>query len=305
MTPRASIVVPLLQQIPAWLEKAVESALTQTVPCDVVTVTSPHTPEDNREVLRRLAAVYPQLRIVEREPGMRFAAALNLGFRSAICERAGLLLTDDWLDPRTVECCLRFDADIVSTGRTFFDKDGAVLNELKRNHSLREFARLRTQPERANYLGHFFLFRRAALFAAGGVDETVGDSPGVDDFHLIWTMLDHGATVALVEQPLYNYRDHAGERLTTRKKEEMVATFARILGKHGITGAEHDKMMREHSRWFGVPILARHREMCGTAVPVPSHLEAVRSLYRRALPQAARIAIHRRLLQPLLDACKR
>lgn len=305
MTPRASIVIPLLQQNPAWLEKAVASALHQSVPCDVIVVTSPRTPDDNLEVLRRLAESHGQLRMIEREPGMRFAAALNLGFRSALCERVGLLLTDDWLDPRAIECCLRFDADIVSTGRMFLDEEGSELRELRRTHSTREFARLRTQPERANYLGHFFLFRRTALLAAGGVDETVGDSPGVDDFHLIWTMLDNGATVALVEKELYNYRDHAGERLTTRKKDEMVATFGRILDKHGITGPEYEKMMREHSRWFGVPILARHRELCGTAVPVPSHLESVRSFYRRALPYSARTVIHRRFVQPLLDACKR
>ena len=124
MNPQASLVIPLLSQMDSWLEQCVSSALRQTVACEVIVVTSPRTPASNREVLARAQARHPELRIIEREPQMRFAAALNLGIRSVTTPRFGILLTDDWLEPTAVEKCLTYDADIVSTGQTFSPPTG-------------------------------------------------------------------------------------------------------------------------------------------------------------------------------------
>lgn len=288
---QASIVIPLLSQVDAWLKRAVESALDQTVPCEVIVVRSPQTPPSNCHILEQACLRYPQLRVLERLPGMRFAAALNLGIRSATTGRIGFLLSDDWLDPRTVEKCLPRSADLVSTGRTFFAADGTtILRELGRPHLKEHYDALKTQADRCDYLNHFFLFRREALLAVGGVDETLGDSPGVDDFDLIWCLLDQGATVSLVDEPLYNYREHDGVRLTTRNREEMIATFGRILDKHGMVGAERDELMREHSRWFGRSQWEVYLELAGPPLPPP--LRPLQQLYRRVIPVKARLAIH-------------
>jgi len=40
---------------------------------------------------------------------------------------------------------------------------------------------------------------------------------------MIWVLLEHGATVAIVEQQLYNYRDHHGDRLSLRHLEEATS----------------------------------------------------------------------------------
>jgi len=118
------------------------------------------------------------------------------------------------------------------------------------------FLRRPTLERRAAYLQHFFLFSRAALAAVGGLDETLGDAPGIDDYDLVWTLLERGATVGIVGRSLYNYRDHAGERLTLRDPAQLVRTLERILDKHGVGGDERQRLIAQHARWFGQPIHA-------------------------------------------------
>lgn len=123
--PPASVVVPVLRQVDAWLEQAVRSALGQTVPCEVVVVTAPATPSRNRAVLTRLRPGAPdRLVVCEAAPG--FAAALNLGFRTARAERVGLLLSDDWLAPTAVDAGLAVDADVVSSWMQSYAADGVT-----------------------------------------------------------------------------------------------------------------------------------------------------------------------------------
>jgi hypothetical protein len=279
LEPRATLVIPLLRQRDDWLEQCVASALTQSVPCQVVVVTSPLTPRSNLDALDRLAARHRGLEVVERAPAMRFAGALNLGFARARCERVGLLLSDDWLAPDAVETALPIDADIVSSSARVYDADGVTrLVDLDRTRRRAALATAPSLERKAQYLGHFLLFSRTAVAQAGGVDETVGDSPGVDDYHLLWTMLERGATAAIVERPLYNYRDHEGERLTNRKPLEMLATMSRILEKHVGTGEEHERLLAWHARWFGQPlgqsITTAARAVHWAPSPIPSTARA-------------------------------
>ncbi|MGH9659348.1 MAG: glycosyltransferase family 2 protein, partial [Bryobacteraceae bacterium] len=187
----------------------------------------------------------------QARPG--FAAALNTGIAAASSPRVGFLLSDDWLEPGAVEQCLPQGADIVSTGHRKWYADGVTSFE-RRAPSMEAYEALPDRERKAGYLKHFFLFRKAALEAAGGLDETLGDSPGIDDYDLIWTLLERGATVAVIEESLYNYRDHEGSRLTLGEPAAMRATMRRILAKHGVTGPEQERLLGEKARWFGAPI---------------------------------------------------
>jgi GT2 family glycosyltransferase len=244
--------MPLLNQVDSWLEQSVRSALAQTVLCEVIVVCSSRTRESNTRLLASLAAGHPGLR-VEREPLQGgFAAAINHGIRLASADRIGLLLSDDWLNPRAVECSLPHLVDIVSTDVSVYLADGQTLAMAPGwPRSLQEFEKRTTLEERARYLKHFFLFRRMAILEAGGLDESLGDYPGIDDFDLIWTMLERGATVAIVPTSLYNYRDHDGERLTLRDREQAQRTLERILEKHGLRGDEMARILAIHLPWYG------------------------------------------------------
>jgi len=248
----ATIVIPLRQQVDDYLEQAVRSALGQTVPAEVFVVTAPDTPESNLALLARLEAqVGDQLRI-ERRPRAGFAAALNYAFGEAATDRVGLLFSDDWLDPDALELCLAVDAEIVSGSKRIWSDDGTnplhlvwegVVNETDLNkHD--------TLEARARYVTHFLLMDRQSVLDAGGVDETLGDRSGVDDYDMLWTMLERGASVGFTDRAVYNVRDHYGVRLTLRPPEEHLASLVKILTKHGLDDATQAEIIPMHMRWF-------------------------------------------------------
>src|ERR1017187_6280446 len=107
----ATIVIPLLDQVDEWLAQCVRSALGQTVRCEVVVVLSPKTRRPNLDLLAALKSEFDNLRLLPREV-LGFPGAINAGFEAASADRVGLLFSDDWLDQRAVELCLRHDADI-------------------------------------------------------------------------------------------------------------------------------------------------------------------------------------------------
>lgn len=257
----ATIVIPLLDQVDQWLDQCVRSALDQTIRCEVAVVLSPKTRRSNLDLLGALKSQFDNLSVLPREI-LGFPGAINAGFRAASADRVGLLLSDDWLEPRAVELCLEHDADIVSSGTKVFDADGKTeFVEVGSTPRMRNFLQCNTLERKARYLQHFFLFRKSKLEEIGGADESLGDFPGIDDFDMIWVLLEHSATVAIVEQQLYNYRDHSGDRLTLRPSEQATAVLERILEKHQVVDPERAAILREHSRWYGRPIHVAFDEM--------------------------------------------
>jgi glycosyltransferase involved in cell wall biosynthesis len=254
MSYRASIVVPLLRQVDSWLEQSLLSALDQSISTEVIVVRSARTPRSNIEILERLSACHPNLVCVEEDKPDSFPAAINQGIRMAQADRIGLLLSDDWLETTAVAESLCASADIVSSGTFVHLPDGDVNEPASKSASLKGFLSCRTLEEQASYLEHFFLFRKECLLQVGGLDETLGNYPGIDDFDLIWTLLENGASVAIVERRLYHYRDHGGERLTLEDPGLMRANLQRILRKHGVGRHEEPGIIERHARWYGSPI---------------------------------------------------
>jgi glycosyltransferase involved in cell wall biosynthesis len=255
MDPLASIVIPLKSQKDEWLGQCVESSLRQTAPCEVIVVRSAATPASNLQLLERLRSEYHYLRVMVEETAGSFPGAINLGIRSASTSRIGLLLSDDWLEVEAVAHCLPFSADIVCTGLTAYLADGITVHPgANATLTMARYSQLSSLQERASYLQHFFLFQREALLQAGGLDETMGNFPGIDDYDLIWTLLERDATVSIVEQRLYNYRDHEGERLTLADAAAAVRNLEKILRKHRVPSPQLEQLLKDHSRWYGRPI---------------------------------------------------
>jgi glycosyltransferase involved in cell wall biosynthesis len=260
--PPATIIVPLLRQEDAYLVQCIRSALDQTVACEVIVVRAAETPPRHLRILREFQAGNPRLRVVPRKrPG--FAAALNTGIEMAAAPRIGILLSDDWLAPTAVEECLSRVADIVSTDIEIYDAAGRKKLGLRRPITTAGFESLDRLRDKASYLTHFFVFTKEALAAVGGVDEQVGLT-GADDFDMIWSLLEIGATVSIVEKKLYHYRDHPGERLTLRDRALQIRDLEKVFAKHGVTGAEFRHEIERHARWFGRTILAAAQERKAT-----------------------------------------
>ena len=251
--PVATIVIPLLRQRDAWLERAVGSALEQSVPVEVLVIISAHTPPSNHEILERCRVASSGKLVVAMRRRNGFPNAINTGIGLATTDRVGLLLSDDWLDRDAIENTVAIDADIVSTGATRYDADGTMIPHLRRVLDPARFAARETLEGRADYLTHFLLFRKSRLDEVGGVDESLGNAPGIDDYDLVWTLLERGATVGMTSRPFYNFTIHDGERLTMRNREEQIRTLGKIFDKPGLHGEERERRLAEHARWFGRP----------------------------------------------------
>jgi len=258
---QCSIVIPLLNQNDQWLKHCVISALQQTTACEVIVVISAKTPQSNLDVLRSLRESRKDLIIAAGE-SEGFPVALNAGFRTASADRVGMLMSDDWLDPRAVELCVAENADIVSTGHTFFAADGVTaFHEIDWTPTWERYEGLQTLERKASYLKHFLLIRKSMLEEIGGADESLGNFPGIDDYDMIWTLLEHRATVALVAESLYNIRDHGSGRLTLKNAQESIRGLQRILRKHGIGDDEAPGIIERHSRWYGMPVNEAYRKI--------------------------------------------
>jgi glycosyltransferase involved in cell wall biosynthesis len=250
----ATIVVPLLRQVDEWLDQSVRSALAQSVATEVIVVRSELTPASNLRVLDRLARSYPNLVVMLEDPPGSFPGAINKGIRAARTDRVGLLLSDDWLEQTAVAESLRESADIVSSGHVVYFPDGRVNEASSKRASMKGFRACPTIEQQASYLKHFFLFRKQTVLQVGGLDETIGSAPGIDDFDLIWTLLENGASVAIVEKQLYHYRDHDGDRLTLQDKGQLVENLRKILRKHGVWEADAAEIISRHAPWYGRPM---------------------------------------------------
>ena len=268
----ATLIIPLLDQRVDWLDRCMSSALHQTNPCEVIVVYSEQTRDAALTYLMLQEERYVNLTTVKRPPGSRFPGAINLGFKLATAARVGLVFTDDWIELDCVARCLSLDTDIVSTSQTGFDADGITFR-YRRNVSPETFSKCDTLEEKARCLGHFFLFKAAILDKIGGVDENVGLT-GCDDFDMIWSMLERNASVGIVEDALYNARDHQETRLTMRSKDEQVEDMKKVLVKHGVRGIEFDRLIALHSRWYGRPV---HHVMQETE----DHVESSRDISTR------------------------
>jgi Glycosyl transferase family 2 len=250
----ATIVVPLLRQVDEWLDQSVRSALAQSVATEVIVVRSELTPASNLRILDRLARSHPNLVVMLEDPPGSFPGAINKGIRAARADRVGLLLSDDWLEQTAVAESVRESADIVSSGHVVYFPDGRVNEASSKRASMKGFRACPTIEQQASYLKHFFLFRKQAVLEVGGLDETIGSAPGIDDFDLIWTLLENGASVAIVEKQLYHYRDHDGERLTLQDKGQLVENLWKILRKHGVGDADAAEIISRHAPWYGRPM---------------------------------------------------
>ena len=174
----------------SWLEQFVLSAVNQSVSTAVIVVKSALTPRSNLDLLERLVSTTPNLVFLLEEKSQNFPAAINQGIRATQTECVGLLLSDDWLEETAVAESVRKSADIVSSGTLVHFANGD-LNELaSRTPSMQAFLSFKTIEEKASYLQHFFLFRKECLLRVGGLHESIGNYPGIDDYDLICTLLE-------------------------------------------------------------------------------------------------------------------
>jgi glycosyltransferase involved in cell wall biosynthesis len=212
-----SIVIPVFNRA-HLVHRAIDSALGQTVPCEVVLVD--HGSTDNiGELARRYG---DRIRYVRREQDRGALASWRDGIEQATGELVHITYDDDWLQPTFVERCeplLRSDVAFVYTSATVHDLDGNPVEVLNRH------------PEGIRPIGDIvnFLMRAplgispgCALFRRGDAlrnllpyvprtDMEQGKSTGAGEDLLLFllTSLDY-PRYAHVAEPLADFLAHPG-----------------------------------------------------------------------------------------------
>lgn len=176
-----------------WLKEAIESAINQTIPCEVIVVDDGST-DNSLEITRQ----YPVKVISQVNKGL--SSARNTGIMNAKGEYFLPLDSDDILDPTTVEKILKkfkeTNADIVAPSMKCFGKaDETVI--LIPNPTLEDF-------KTGNRIPYCSAIRTSLLKEIGGYSPRM--TTGYEDYHLWFNLLNRGAKIVTIPEPLFNYR---------------------------------------------------------------------------------------------------
>lgn len=195
---RVSIVIPCYNQA-QWLPEAIESALNQTIPCEVIVVND-GSPDNTSEI----AKMYP-VRLIEKENG-GLSSARNAGIKEATGQWILTLDSDDKIAPDFVEKCLKYkdEYDIIGTGQEEFgDSNNKTI--FKTNPTFQDFVQ-------NNQINCCSLYRKKIWEELGGYDEEM--RLGYEDWMAWLKATKLGYKVVTIPEYLFFYRKH-GESMVT------------------------------------------------------------------------------------------
>lgn len=212
--PLATIVIPTHNRA-ALLEEAVDSALAQTVPVEVIVVDDGSTGETAQAIARYGARV-----ISLRQENAGVSAARNRGLRAASAPFVSFLDDDDAILPEKIERQMaelkkRPEAGFVHCRHYYSDLEGNLLGKV----GLLPEGRVLKELVCQDFIWMSApLIRREALERVGGFDESLSTAA---DFDLWLRILKAGYSLACVQQPLGSYRIHPASMITNAAQAEL------------------------------------------------------------------------------------
>ncbi len=201
--PRVSVVIPVYN-MREWLGQAIDSALAQTVPVEVVVVDDGSTDDGGA-----VAAAYGARVRCVRQENRGLSAARNTGIAESTGEFLQFLDADDRILPEKVATALAvFDADpdagLVYSGCRFVDEADRVLPQ---HGWSRDEGAVLPRLVLGNLINpHCAIVRRDLVERAGGFDESL---TSLEDWDLWLRVTRDGALWRCVDRPLAEYRVRA------------------------------------------------------------------------------------------------
>lgn len=212
-SPKVTIIIPCYNQA-HYLPDAINSALKQTVKCDIIVVDD-GSPDDVYEATMG----YPVAYLKQQNKGL--SGARNSGIRLAKTEWILPLDADDMIAPDMVEKCLSIEADIVGVGQqTFGDYESKHLfNPEPTKEAFMQ----------GNQINCCSLFRKSMWEELRGYDEDM--RAGYEDWDFWVRATQAGYKVKTIQECLFFYRKHGASMVTesTRRHKEL---HTYILNKH-------------------------------------------------------------------------
>lgn len=219
---RTSIIIPLFNQA-QFLKEAVDSALAQTVPVEIIIVN-----DGSTDGGKFLADEYAEQGVkVVHQVNKGLASARNTGIMHATGEFVLPLDADDILLPTAVERIEKVfdevkDATVVAPSFTQFGKaEGDVILMMRPN-----FHDFKT----GNKVGYCSAIRRSALLECGGYSPRM--TWGFEDYHLWFDLLKRGKLIYTIPEPLWLYRVREGSMISVANQHAN-ELIAQITKDHG------------------------------------------------------------------------
>lgn len=214
---KTSVVIPVFNQ-QEYLSDAIESALAQTVPCEIIVVNDGST-DNSLEVAKKYG-----VKIID-QINKGLSSARNAGIMSATTDYILPLDADDILLERCVEVMEEAiksnDADVIAPSfKTFGVKNGVT--QLTAIPSIQDF-------KEGNRIPYFSGIKRKVLQEVGGYNPRF--SIGYEDWALWLDIFRRGHSLCTLDEVLVLYRTKETSMLTEAQKhheeimEQMRKTY--------------------------------------------------------------------------------
>ncbi len=230
-----TVLMPLKNYHPLFLEKSIQSLFKQTSPHWKLLIIVERNDLNKFNKLLEKQLKDPRTKIIINN-GRKLSGAINTGMKQATTEFTAILLSDDMWAADAVEKLLHYiseypKTDFFHSSRIIIDENNNITSPLyksKKSFSIRDF-------ELGSPVKHLLCWRISKALSFGGLDESL-NSVGPDDYDFPWTMAEEGASFKAIDECLYYYRSHIKSfRLTTHLPLSVhEKEIERILLKHGV-----------------------------------------------------------------------
>ena len=192
---KVSIIIPSYNQA-QYLPEAIESALNQTVPCEIIVIDDGST--DNSLQIAKSYEYKGVIVVSQVNKGL--ASARNTGIMWATGDYILPLDADDILLPNCVERIIKIaetsKSDIIAPSfHTFGTSQEQVI--IMSNPTIADF-------RIANRIGYFSAVKKQAFLDVGGYSPRMAE--GYEDYHLWFNLLTRGKTITTIPEALVLYR---------------------------------------------------------------------------------------------------
>ncbi len=247
--PLISVITPVFNTVPAWLEETIASVLAQVYEhWELVLVDDGSTASELQKYLASLEQRDRRIRRFALEGNRGISAATNYGVEQARGEWIAFLDHDDLLEPdalfRAVELLQLYpDADLIYSDEDKLTETGFDRPQFKPDWSPDLFLA-------QNYLGHLVVARRDAIRQLGGCRP---EFDGAQDYDLLLRLIERTDRVHHIARILYHWRrSDRSSAINVRQKPGQFEAARRALEEHLSRRGETGRVSvewRTHTFW--------------------------------------------------------
>lgn len=238
MTPRVGIVIPIFNTDAGFLRTAVESAVAQTIPVEVVLVDDASTSAETVAALVELES-RTDLRVIRHRENQGPGSAMNTGLASMSAPYVLAVGSDDRVEPTYAELAAdvldaRPEVAIVTTDIQCFGASDAVDSASGAPNGLVDMLFY-------NVIPGISVCRRSDWEAVGGYR----DLRWFEDYDFWLRILDRGGICVALDAVQYHYRIHAAQATATTTWEQKLAQQLEIVRRNPQVWAAHIDVVME------------------------------------------------------------